>query len=130
MSVRLRNIAEWRAIAVNPAVAQILRDQSAPQPKQPLGLRYCGLIQRWRKLEPMRRTKPRHAPALLIYHNGRMPAHGGAQIGTQLPNLRRILKISRKENKSKGLNFFKKTALSGSKKWTSATKNEWGKGHD
>ena len=94
MGVRLRNIAQWRAIAINPAAAQILRDQPAPQPKQPLGLRCGGLIQRWRKLEPMRRTKPRHAPALLVDHNGRMPANGGAQICAKLANLRRGLKIS------------------------------------
>ena len=80
MGVGLGNISERGAIAINPAAAQVLRDQPTPQPKQPFRLGRGGLIQRRRKFEPMRRAKTRHPPPFLIYHHRCMPAHGRAQI--------------------------------------------------
>ena len=94
MGVGLGNISERGAIAINPAAAQVLRDQSAPQPKQPFRLGRGGLIQRRRKFEPMRRTKTRHPPPFLIYHHRRMPAHGRAQIFAELANLSRGFKVA------------------------------------
>ena len=107
------NVEHRRAVAVDPAAFQLMRNQSKTQIKAARSVFACklGLLQ-WRQpLAPERRAQALHTPALLVNGNGRLAPHSVPHLVTEPRNLCLGPDIARKEDEPERVHIAKKRPL-------------------
>ncbi len=120
-----RQIGARRAIAIDTHGAQFGRDDAVAQGHAARGIRpgTLHLFQGRQPLAPLRRAQALHAPAFLIHQNGRIPAHGGAQVTGQAAELIGPVHVAGKKDKAERIGVAEERALCLGQLWPEAAEN-------